>query len=382
MTAEYKTGNVRLGAELWDSRAWGGRGAFVGTGEVNTGELVQAYVAADFDEPFGDESRGIVQLGRMTLNLGSRRLVASDDYRNTTNGFTGVRADLAKERTNSTLLYLLPQRRLPEDLPSILKNEWKLDKESFDQRLWGGLVNHRLGSLGNIEATYLRFAERDGRTFVTRNRRLNTFGARINREPRPKLLDYELEVIGQTGSIAASSAPGAARLAVRAGFVHAEAGYTFAAAWKPHLSLEYDWASGDGRGRRFTRFDTLFGMRRGDLGPASLYGALGRTNISAPGVRLEVMPSKRLDAFGAWRGLWSDKATDIFSTTGVRNLGSKDRFAGHQIEGRVRYWLIPTRLRAEGNLAVIVKDNLLRDAPGVPSRSDTIYTSMALTAAF
>jgi hypothetical protein len=169
---------------------------------------------------------------------------------------------------------------------------------------------------------------------------------------------------------------------VRAGFVHAEAGYTFAGAWKPHLSLEYDWASGDGPGRRYSRFDTLFGMRRADLGPASLYGALGRTNISTPGVRLEVTPTKRLDAFGSWRALWSDEASDIFSTTGVRNLASKDRFAGHQIEGRVRYWLVPARIRAEGNLAMILKDRLLRDAANVPSRRDTIYTSWALTATF
>lgn len=382
LTGEYKSGNVRFGAELWDSRAWGARGAFVGNSEVNTAELVQAYVATDLDDPLGEGSRGTVQLGRMALNLGSRRLIASDDYRNTTNGFTGVRADLSKGRTNATFLYLLPQRRLPDDLPSILDNEWEFDRESFDQRLLGGLINRKLGKLGSVEATYLRFAERDDGKFVTRNRRLNSFGARIIRDPKPKLWDYELEVIRQTGTVAASLAPTAPRLPVRAGFVHAEVGYTFAGAWKPHLSLEYDWASGDGPGGRYGRFDSLFGSRRADLAPSSLYAALGRANISTPGVRLEVTPSKRLDAFTAWRALWSDEASDTFSTSGVRNPASTKRFAGHQLEGRVRYWLAPSRLRAEGNAALLLKDGLLRDAPNVPSRSNTIYTSLSLTATF
>ena len=31
------------------------------------------------------------QAGRFTLNLGSRRLVAADDYRNATNGYTGLK---------------------------------------------------------------------------------------------------------------------------------------------------------------------------------------------------------------------------------------------------------------------------------------------------
>ncbi|QIK79872.1 alginate export family protein [Sphingomonas piscis] len=382
LTPQYKSGKVRIGAELWDSRMWGGRGAIVGTGEVNTAELVQAYVAVDVDSPLGDGSRGAIQGGRMTLNLGSRRLIASDDYRNTTNGFTGIRADVAKGPTSATLLYLLPQRRLPDDLPSILDNEWKFDRESFDQRLWGGLVNHGLGRVGSLEATYLRFAERDDGSFVTRNRRLQTVGARFIREPKPNQWDYELEGIRQTGSIAASTLPGAARLPVRAGFVHAEVGYTFAGPWKPHLSLEYDWASGDGPGRRYTRFDTLFGMRRADLGPASLYNALGRANISAPGVRLEVTPSSRLDAFTTWRGLWADEPGDIFSTTGVRNAVNEERFGGHQLEGRVRYWLVPAKLRAEGNVAVILRDNFLRDAANVPTRRDTIYSSLSLTASF
>ncbi len=49
VTAEYRTGRLRLGAELYDSRVYGGdSGTPITTGEVNTFELVQAYVGYDW----------------------------------------------------------------------------------------------------------------------------------------------------------------------------------------------------------------------------------------------------------------------------------------------------------------------------------------------
>jgi hypothetical protein len=44
-TGEYRTGQLRLGAELYDSRVHGGEaGTPITTNEVNTLELVQAYI--------------------------------------------------------------------------------------------------------------------------------------------------------------------------------------------------------------------------------------------------------------------------------------------------------------------------------------------------
>lgn len=378
---EFRSGGFRVGAEMYDSRAYGGEiGSAVSANDVNTLEFVQAYVGYGWRGAGGN--RTAVQAGRMTINLGSRRLIANDDYRNTSTGFTGVRGDLVRGNTSATLLYLLPQQRLPDDLPSVLYNQWNFDRESFDTRLWGGLFARKLGDGVTVEGTYLRFFERDGRQ-ATRDRRLHTFGARIIREPATRAFDYEVELIGQRGSISASTATTAARLPVGANFQHAEIGYTVAGAWKPHLSLEFDRASGDDRGRRFGRFDTLYGMRRADLGPAGIYGALGRTNIIAAGARLEVAPSKRLDAFASWRALWADEQSDSFSTTGIRDVsGASGSYAGHQFDGRVRYWVVPAKLRAELNAVYLAKGRLLRDAPNAPPTGDTVYTSLALSAVF
>src|SRR3546814_4960554 len=103
--------------------------------------------------------------------------------------------------------------------------------------------------------------------------------------------------ISDWSSDVCSSDLDAAKLDVSAYFVHAEVGYQFKAPWSPRVSVEYDLASGDKRGRNYGRFDSLYGPRRSDFGPTGIYGPLGRNNISSPGVRLEVKPDKRWDGF-------------------------------------------------------------------------------------
>ena len=85
----------------------------------------------------------------MALNVGSRRLVAADEYRNTTAGYTGLFAEVTAPRGGkAVLLYTLPQRRLPDDLASLRDNEVAIDRESFDLVLWGGTLAkaHALGA--------------------------------------------------------------------------------------------------------------------------------------------------------------------------------------------------------------------------------------------
>jgi hypothetical protein len=386
LTAEYKTGNLRFGGELYDSRALGGKtGGAIGTGEVNTLEPVQLYVAGDIAEPFGAGTKAAWQAGRFTLNLGSRRLIAADDYRNTTNGYTGLRTDLTvRPDVMATLFYVLPQVRLPDDLPSILDNEARLDRESRDLQLWGGLVT-KTGLPGGAkgEFGYYGFREQDAPGRPTRDRDLDTIDVRLIRDPAIGKLDYEVELVRQSGSIRGSQAASAPELDVSAWFLHADLGYSFHGPLKARLSVEYDYASGDDSGSDYGRFDTLFGMRRADLAPAGIYGQIGRANISTPGLRVEMAPSPRWDAFAVYRPMWLASRTDAFSTTGVRDAtGASGSFAGHQLEGRLRWWLKPKTLRAEINAAWIAKGRFLKEAPNAPDSGDTRYLSVALTSSF
>lgn len=379
--AEYRRGPLRFGGELYDSRAYGADpGSAVSTNEVNALEPVQAYVAADIAEPFGEKSKLTVQAGRFTMNLGSRRLVAVDDYRNTTNGYTGLRADLGLAGgLAATAFVTAPQVRLPDAPAAVLDNAQELDRESDDLVIWGALVARPLAGMA-VEAGYYGLREEDAPGRPTRDRDLSTLSVRVVRNPSAGAIDFEIEAMGQTGDISASAAAAAAKLRVSASFLHAEAGYQFTDPWKTNVSLEYDRASGDDGGPDYGRFDTLFGMRRADLAPSGLYNAIGRANLQAPGVRVEVTPIARLDAFIAWRRLALDSSTDSFSTTGVRDAtGASGRDAGDQIDARVRYWLIPGSLRFEADYVRLARGPFLTSAPNAPATGDNSqYLSLNL----
>lgn len=384
--ARYRKSDIEVAVELYDSRVWGDRaGTPVSTNEVNALEPVQAYVAGTLREALGDGSKVTITAGRMMLNLGSRRLVAADDYRNTTNGYTGLKLDLsAKGGWKGTFVYTLPQVRLPDALDDVRSAKVKLDKESFDLVLWGGQLSRAkmIGS-ATVELTYFHLGERDAPGRPTRDRSLDTFGGRVMLDPKPGQFDYEVEGFYQTGWISISASTTAQRQSVAANFIHADAGYTFPGAWTPRLSIEYDRASGDKPGGKFGRFDTLFGMRRADLAPAGLYNALARTNIETVGIRFEAKPGKRIDVFAAYRPMWLAARQDSFSSTGVRDAtGRSGDFAGHQLEGRIRYWLVPKRLQFEFDGLLLSKGRFLQDAPNVTAGRRTQYVSFNLTALF
>ena len=385
LQAEWTHGAWKLLGEISDSRAYDtDAGSVLTSNEVNTFEPVQAYVSRDFANPFGKGSSATVQAGRMLMNLGSRRLIASDEFRNTPQGSTGLRTDLRfADRTQWTLFYVLPQQRRPDDFASLRDNKAHLDHEGFDQQLFGAFVSKPVLAGGaKAELNYVRFDEDDG-SRATRNRKLQNFGARLYRDAAAGVTDYELEGIFQTGDIRASTAPAAARLDVRSYFVHAEIGHSWSLAWKPHLSVEFDYASGDGPGADYQRFDTLFGMRRADLAPSGIYGAIGRANLQALGLRLETVPTSRFDVFGSYRALWAADDRDSFSTTGIRDAsGAAGRFAGHQFDGRARYWIVPQKLRAEVNAVWLMRGELLRHAPNASPHGDTHYLSAAITLSY
>lgn len=386
LTAEYRTDSWRLGGELYDSRVYlADQQTPVSTNEVNALEVVSAWIAKDIAEPFGSGSKGTLQAGRFLLNLGSRRLVAADDYRNTTNSYTGVRGDISfPGGVKATAIYVLPQLRRPDDAAGLASNRVKADKESFDLELWGGLVSKaNLFGRTMAEMSFYHLSERDAPGRPTRDRSLDTLGLRIIRDPKSGQFDHELEIIGQWGRASTGISNAAIKKPVRAWFVHADAGYTFPSSLNARLSLEFDYASGDKNDNHYRRFDPLFGMRRADLGPAGLYNAIARTNLLTPAVRLEIAPSKRLDAFVNYRQMWLASRNDAFATTGVRDAsGQSGRFAGQQVEARVRWWAIPKTVQFEISALTLLKGRFLKDAPNAPTGGNTRYVSFNVTTHF
>jgi hypothetical protein len=385
LAAEYTAGALKFGGEVYDSRAYGANaGTPLSTNEVNALELVQAYVSADFP-PLADGGKASVQAGRFLLNLGSRRFVAADDFRNTTNGYTGVKADvMLKNGVSATAIYVLPQIRLPGSAAGLRHHVVRLDRETGALQLWGGVLTAPVApQKAALQASVFELLEADQADMATRNRHLNTVALRYFLAPARGALDFDAEAAVQTGTIRTSTAPAAPRQDVWARYLHLGAGYKWDAPGAPRLAVEYDYVSGDKPGGSYERFDTLFGMRRAELAPAGLYNAVGRANLSAPGVRFEIEPSSRWDAFAGYRALFLASETDAFSTTGVRDAsGQSGDFAGHQLDTRIRYWLIPQKLRLESNAVYLAKGRFLKDAPNAPAPSDTKYVVLDVTLSF
>jgi hypothetical protein len=385
--AQWKHDGWTLAAMLSDSRAYEtGTGSYLTANEVNTLEPVQLSVQRDFAEPFGKGSSATVMLGRFLLNVGSRRLVASDEFRNTPQGSTGLYTDLHfSNRTQWSLFYVLPQQRRPDDFESLLDNETELDHEGGDQQMWGTLLSRPDLLPGGIqgEILYVGFREKDHGSRATRDRDLHSFSLRALRAPATGRNDFEVEGIYQTGTTSTASSASAASADVNAYMVHAAAGYSFDTAWKPRLSLQFDYASGDGTGTDYQRFDTLFGMRSADFAPSGIYGMLGRANIQLAGLRLEAKPSPRFDTYLTWFWLWAADRHDTFATSGIGDRsGNSGSYAGYQLDFRARYWIVPQKLRAQLSTTWVQRGELLRDAPNASPHGNPLYGALALTWSF
>src|SRR3546814_17226900 len=92
---------------------------------------------------------------------------------------------------------------------------------------------------------------------------------------------------------------------------------------------------------------------------------------------------KRWDGFLAYRAAWLDSGTDSFASTQVRDPdGLWGKFAGHQIEARARYWLLPKLLRLDVGGAMLINGRFLHDAYNADGYGDVKYGSADITATF
>ncbi|MFM7348665.1 MAG: alginate export family protein [Erythrobacter sp.] len=206
--------------------------------------------------------------------------------------------------------------------------------------------------------------------------------ARLIRDPKAAASNFEAEGIVQRGTVSTGLAATAPRQDVAAWFAHADLSYAFAGGWKPWVSFDFDYATGDRPGGGYGRFDPIYGMRRADLAPGAIQNLVLRSNLVSPGVRLEEVPSAKTDLRVSYRPFWQAAREDAFSSSGVRDaLRRSDDFAGHQLDARLRYALSKS-IRLEADVVLIAKGRLLREAPNAPPGRFTRYPSLNTTFLF
>lgn len=318
----------RFLAELQDSRTWGdGPDDFTG-GTIDKVSLAQLFGSWTGRDLFGTRLRADLHVGRMSLDFGSRRLIARNGYRNTTNAFDGVHLSLGdpagwRLRAFYTRPVLLD--------PSYFENE-----SEGQLRFWGAAFEDKRAAWLNLDLYYFGLHDEiaNGSSLA---RRYHTFGARALRPPKPAQWDYEIEAIGQLGdrTVLRGTPAAAADLDHQAYAGHFEVGYTCATAWTPRLAFQLEYASGTSAaaGDVSHTFDPLFGARRSDLIVTGIYGPFRRSNILSPGLRLQVAPRPDLKAWLKVRYWQLAQEKDAFVGTGLRDAsGDSGERLGTDIE--------------------------------------------------
>ena len=369
--------------ELQDSRAeLNDTGSLLNTSVVNTLEPLQMLATRRWAGlPSGGSAS--VRFGRMTDDLGGRRLLARNNFRNTRNAFQGF--DFAWQgpaNRSLRLLHLAPVIAMPRLRQDLLANEQALDEVADDTRLDGLLYGQPLGIAGDaIELYWLGFEADE----LVARRKLSSVGTRLWREPGARAWHYEVELVRQTGRSSALVNGALERgLDHDASFVHLEIGRSFEAPLSPRLELELDVASGDRDpgDNRNERYDTLYGSRRSDFGPTGIYGPFARANLRSPGFRLRLAPGSRWETMFAWRSFRLDSPRDLWTTTLLRDAsGQAGDSLGHQLEASAVWRPTIERLRIEFGAARFEKGGFVRrTAPALGATS--VYWYVATTIAF
>lgn len=358
-----------LTIEGQDSRQYhGDRGSALGTSTVNTVEVLEANIGLRLGEMAGGTHQ--VKAGRITFNLGSRRLVARNRYRNTINAFTGVHWEWKDDQQKLTAFWTFPVRRRPTRIGRLVDNDIYTDEEDADVNFFG--VHYEVqDNEGYVVEVYGFGLLEDQRG--SRRRNLGTFGGRLMKKKKVGHFDWQAESAIQLGRSAIGG--GGPRFDHFANFMHLSAGYTFDCAWTPRVRLAFDYASGDedSTDRDNNRFDTLFGARRFEYGPTGIYGAIARNNLLSPDLRVEFKPAKKVACFVATRAFWLASDEDAFVAAGVIDrTGNSGQFVGQQVETRVRWDVVKNSVRIETGVAYLFDGDFQREAPGGQG-TDTLY---------
>ncbi|MCS6897395.1 MAG: alginate export family protein [Nitrospira sp.] len=319
-------GPLRMLFEGQDARSFLDQepGDFRNNTTVNEFDVLQLFASMTARNLFGSNVRTDVHFGRMTLDFGRRRLVARNDFRNTTNAFDGIHGYLAKDNAWRLRAFLTqPVTRFLD----------KADSSHNKSLFWGAYAESRHFSWMKVDAYYLGLNDRRVAT-VNEHRTYSTFGFRLFKDDKAGELDYELESTYQLGT--------RGREDHFAYFQHLDVGYTFDVPWNPRVVLHGDYASGDSdpNDGKSQRFDSLFGARRFEYMPTGIVGPFFRTNLAGGGWRIIVTPAKGWILQIKQRFWYLAEPRDGFGSSGLRDTtGGSGRSLGHDLELRAQWFI-------------------------------------------
>jgi hypothetical protein len=342
--------------ELRDARAFHIEPATpLGNDDVNVLEPIQVWLGWRHGELFS------LQLGRMTLDVGSRRLIGRQVFRNTVNSFDGIQTKLNWHSMQIQAMYLRPVLRLPNSFSELADHKQGLDKTGKNE-IWG--IHSEFS--GNLNQEFFYF----GYSTPAAKGPLHTIGYNLKQfNFGPSNLgkaEFNLELMQQFGHLQQDIAKGH--------LIHTEIGYMLSSPGSPRIFLLYDYVSGDKIGSAENeRFNQLYGLPRLDFGAVGLIGGIKRANLKSPALKFTYSPTKKLHLQFFLRQLITDQATDLSAHADLQDLsGASGNELGTMFEGRFNYKMTE-KLSLEAGLVLLQKSLYLQTAPGVKDPADTRY---------
>ena len=349
----------RFALEIQDSRQ--NRGGYIHeaeTRDTNDLHILQAYLELNFKEtflgkdPLGNDRPIWIRAGRHAWEAGDRRLIARNEWRNTTNNFYGFRANIGDKKNDWQLeLHAVnPVQRVADGN----------DQTDRSQDFYGAILNYRGWSdIVTFEPSYFLLKQDGNKVTLNATTGLPQSTAnRIDREIHTGVLraygvipatpfDFDGSYNKQWGRVQRElSTSNYTRVDHDAHAYNFEIGYNIKHPWKPRVSTFYGVATGDQRTglassdtTPMERFERLFGFAR----PWSNDDYIQMENIRTNKVRLEFDPkisfldNVKVDTGFSWYRL--DSATDQWNAGGrlEDRTGGSGRDLGKEYDLRVRF---------------------------------------------
>ncbi|PPD46881.1 MAG: alginate export family protein [Methylotenera sp.] len=352
---------LRFAVEVQDSRRNNGDySRAYDTRDVNQADILQGYLELHFKESiFGKDDLGNnrpfwVRGGRLAWESLDRRLIARNEWRNTTNTFQGVRANIGDKKNDWQLeaFAVKPVQRFTRSL----------DEVDHSQDFYGVIGDWRGWSEYVTLQPYYFMLKQDGNKVKYNSNGQELTGATLSAAQIDRKIhtaglraygafnsgwDYDTSYVKQWGNQDRflSNALGSINVDHEAYSYGAEVGYTFKNSWKPRVSAYYGVASGDSTPATGTdrtdsqRFERLFGFAR----PWSNNDYIQMENIRTPKLHLEFEPkvsflqNVKVDTSFSWYRL--DDASDRWQAgSNLRDrTGASGNDLGKEVDLRVRF---------------------------------------------
>ncbi|WP_018986579.1 alginate export family protein [Methylophilus methylotrophus] len=347
---------LRFAIELQDSRR--NNGDYTrefDTRDINYLHVLQGYFELNFKDSFldkddlGNARPAWVRYGRHAWEAIDRRLIARNEWRNTTNNFQGWRGNIGDKKNDWQLEWFAVQ--------PIQRFTRENDEVNKSQDFYGVIGDYRGWSdYVTFEPYYLLLKQdgdkvkydTDGRPAVASakvDREIHTGGLRVYGNIPGTQFDYDASYIKQWGDVQRLVGASLIKVDHDAYAYNAEIGYSFKHPWKPRFSVFYGVASGDrttpsGADRTDSgRFDRLFGFAR----PWSNDDYIQMENIRTPKIRLEFEPKiafldrVQVDTGFSWYQL--DQASDRWNAGAnlQDRTGRSGKDLGKEYDLRIRF---------------------------------------------